>query len=71
MGSQPADGSARDPYRSHSIEELGELPTVFRDDLFSGQVVLITGGAGGIGTAMSVLFGRLGATIVARPSDSR
>ncbi len=54
-----------DPYRSHSFEELCGLATAYRDDLFAGQVVLITGAAGGIGTAMSVLFGRLGATIVA------
>jgi citronellol/citronellal dehydrogenase len=54
-----------DPYHSHSFEELSELDTAFRDGLFDGQVVLITGAAGGIGRAMSVLFGRLGATIVA------
>lgn len=54
-----------DPYRSHSFAELCELPSVYRDDLFADQVVVITGGAGGIGTAMSVLFGRLGARIVA------
>lgn len=55
----------RDPYHSHSFEELCGLPVVYHDELFAEQVVLITGGAGGIGTAMSVLFGRLGATIVA------
>jgi len=55
----------RDPYHSHSFEELCALPLVYHDQLFADQVVLITGGAGGIGTAMSVLFGRLGATIVA------
>jgi citronellol/citronellal dehydrogenase len=54
-----------DPYHSHSFAELCELDTVYRDGLFDGQVVLITGAAGGIGQAMSVLFGRLGATIVA------
>lgn len=54
-----------DPYRSHSFDELLAMPMAFRDGLFAGQVVLITGGGGGIGTAMSVLFGRLGATIVA------
>ena len=55
----------RDPYHSHSFEELCALPLVYHDQLFADQVVLITGAAGGIGTAMSVLFGRLGATIVA------
>ncbi len=54
-----------DPYRSHSFEELVELPTAYRDDLFRDKVVLITGGGGPIGTAMATLFGRLGATIVA------
>ena len=54
-----------DPYHSHSFGELCELDTAYRDGLFDGQVVLITGAAGGIGQAMSVLFGRLGATIVA------
>ncbi len=54
-----------DPYHSHSFEELCELPIAYRDDLFAGQVVLITGGGGAIGTAMATLFGRLGASIMA------
>lgn len=54
-----------DPYHSHSFAELCALDTVYRDGLFDDQVVLITGAAGGIGQAMAVLFGRLGATIVA------
>lgn len=54
-----------DPYVSHSFEELCALPIAYRDDLFAGRVILITGGGGGIGTAMATLFGRLGATIVA------
>ncbi|MDA3041278.1 MAG: SDR family oxidoreductase [Actinomycetota bacterium] len=62
-------GGAVDPYHSHSFAELCRLDTAFRDGLFEDQVVLITGGAGGIGTAMSVLFGRLGATVVATGRD--
>lgn len=58
-----------DPYHSHTFAELCELDTVFRPGLLSGQVILITGGAGGIGTAMSALYGRLGATIVATGRD--
>lgn len=54
----------RDPYRSHTIDELRALPTVFADGLLAGQVVLITGAAGGIGTATSILCGRLGARLV-------
>ena len=54
-----------DPFHSHTFAELCELPLVYGPDLFAGQVVMITGAAGGIGTAMSVLFGRLGASIVA------
>lgn len=55
----------QDPYHSPTFEELCELPLVYANGLFADQVVLITGAAGGIGTAMSVLFGRLGASIVA------
>lgn len=53
-----------DAYKSHTFEELVELPTVFRDDLFAGKVVLVSGAAGGIGMATATLFGRLGATLV-------
>lgn len=60
---RPAPGG--DPYRSHDFGELCDLPTVFAPGLLAGQVVLVTGAAGGIGTAISVLCGRLGARIVA------
>jgi len=42
------------------------LPTssIFRDDLFAGQVVLVTGGGTGIGVAIARELGKLGATIV-------
>ncbi len=59
-----------DPYRSRSFEELAALPIVFRDDLFAGQRVLVSGGAGGIGLALCTLFGRLGARIVTCGRDA-
>jgi citronellol/citronellal dehydrogenase len=55
----------KETYKTYTEEELFNLPTVFRHGLFQDQVVLISGAAGGVGTACSVLFGRLGATIVA------
>ncbi len=58
------DGAPQDPYRSYSDNELAQLEHGFRPDLFAGQVVLVTGGAGGIGRSICVLLGRLGATVV-------
>ena len=55
--------------RSHTFDELADLPTVYRDGLFAGRTVLVSGAAGGIGLAIATLFGRLGATIVACGRD--
>lgn len=57
-------GGTADPYAAHSDAELAAMRCVFRDDLFAGKVALVTGGAGGIGRAICILLGRLGATIV-------
>lgn len=46
-----------------SDEELATLPTVYRSDLFAGQVVLVSGAGSGLGRAMACLFGRLGADL--------
>lgn len=61
--------SARDPYAAWTDEELAARPTVFRPDLFAGQVALVSGGGGGIGRALGFLFGRLGATVAACGRD--
>jgi len=43
--------------------ELRATPTVYAPDLFKGQVVIVTGGGGGLGRAIATLFARLGATL--------
>jgi citronellol/citronellal dehydrogenase len=43
--------------------ELVAHPTVFAADLFRDQVVVVSGGAGGIGRAIAWLFARLGAHV--------
>jgi len=47
-----------------SDEELAGYPTIFRDDLFKGKVMLISGGGSGLGKAMAFLFARLGADVM-------
>ena len=42
---------------------LRDQPTVYAPDLFKGQVVVVTGGGGGLGRAIAALFARLGATL--------
>jgi citronellol/citronellal dehydrogenase len=51
--------------------ELAIHPTVFAADALNGQVIVVSGGGGGIGRAISWLFARLGAhvAIVGRNRD--
>jgi citronellol/citronellal dehydrogenase len=44
--------------------DLAVHPTVYGSGIFSGQVVVVSGGAGGIGRATAWLFARLGAHVV-------
>ena len=45
-------------------EELAERPTSYREDLFQGQTVLVSGAGTGFGKAIAFLFARLGANLV-------
>jgi len=69
-GSIESAGATQDPYAARTDAELAALPCVFRGDLFAGQVALVTGGAGGIGRAICILLGRLGASIVTCGRDA-
>jgi NAD(P)-dependent dehydrogenase (short-subunit alcohol dehydrogenase family) len=60
---------ADDIYAALTPAEVAALPTVFQAGLFQDRVVLVSGGAGGIGLATAVLFGRLGASIVSCGRD--
>jgi citronellol/citronellal dehydrogenase len=48
---------------SPSDDELARHPTVFAADALRDHVVVISGGAGGIGRAIAILFARLGAHV--------
>ncbi len=54
----------RDKEYGMSNEELASAPTVFRDDLLQGRVVIISGGGTGLGKAMAFLVSRLGGDVM-------
>jgi citronellol/citronellal dehydrogenase len=66
---KPQDNPARPPLEppkqwGFSDEQLATHPIAFRDDLFAGQVFLVSGGGSGLGRAMAYLLVRLGAEVM-------
>jgi len=53
----------QNPSSALSDDDLFVHRTVFASDALKDQVVVISGGAGGIGRAIAILFGRLGACV--------
>jgi len=45
-------------------EELASRPLAFRDDLFAGQTMLVSGGGSGFGRAIAYVCARLGANVM-------
>jgi citronellol/citronellal dehydrogenase len=60
------DGSASAGEEPLGLDDrtMATLPTVYAPGLFASQIVLVAGGAGGIGRAVSWLCARLGAHVV-------
>jgi citronellol/citronellal dehydrogenase len=67
MGDHQTPGSQAKPGLTDA--ELAVHPTVFAADALKDQVVVVSGGAGGIGRAIAWLFARLGAHVVAVGRD--
>jgi NAD(P)-dependent dehydrogenase (short-subunit alcohol dehydrogenase family) len=60
----PADSIESATYGGMGLAELAQEPTVYRDGLFDGQTIVISGAGTGMGRAMAVLAARLGANVV-------
>lgn len=53
-----------EPNRNSQESIVAELRAVYNPQLFSGKTALVTGGSRGIGRAISIAFGALGAKVI-------
>ena len=60
----PATQADGEPPFGLTNAQLATMPTVYRDDLLAGKVMLVSGGSSGIGKATAFLAARLGAEVV-------
>src|SRR3546814_13241216 len=60
---RPDPNDTTRPKRGLPEDDLASRETVFRDDLLSGQRILMTGGGSGMGKAAAFLAVRLGASV--------
>src|SRR5579863_4838973 len=66
-----AEGNSEEQGERLGLDDaaLAALPTVYAAGIFSGRTALISGGAGGIGRAISWLLARLGARVIVAGRD--
>lgn len=61
---KPESRKSKKPLYGVDDKQLAEWPLVFREDLFAGKTVLVSGAGSGLGKAIAYTFARLGANIV-------
>ncbi len=61
---EPLTPPESDPNWGMTDEELASYPLVYRDDLFAGKTVIVSGGGSGIGKGIAYLYARLGAQVI-------
>ena len=59
-----SDATREHPDFGYSDEELRSLDSVYKDGLFAGKTVIVSGAGSGLGKAIATLFAKLGANLI-------